>query len=54
MTNDETADSILMEEINYYLNGQQSLHEFYEWFVPETWDIHQWAPKIKSTQLNFA
>lgn len=31
-------------ELASYLNGNQSLREFYEWFAPETTDIHLWAP----------
>lgn len=26
-----------------YLQGKQTLQQFYEWFIPETTDAHQWA-----------
>jgi hypothetical protein len=35
----------IQEELADYLAGRQSLKEFASWFVPETWDIHLWAPR---------
>ena len=34
----------IQEELANYLTGGQSLDDFCDWFIPETWDIHQWAP----------
>lgn len=36
--------SSIRAELALYLNGEQSLGEFCDWFEPETWDIHLWAP----------
>lgn len=39
---------ILQDELTCYLAGEQSLSEFYHWFVPEAWDVHQWAsPRVQ-------
>ncbi len=29
----------IREEMNAYLGGEITLHEFYEWFMVETWDM---------------
>ena len=33
----------ISQELTAYLDGEQTLGEFSEWFYPETWNIHQWA-----------
>lgn len=41
----DKAAETLREELADYLAGKQSLRHFYNWFAPETTDIHLWAPK---------
>jgi hypothetical protein len=53
------TENAIRRKLHDYLNGKMSLREFRQWFVPETWDIEEWAPKdlqefIYSIKLLFA
>ena len=38
------AMKTLRNELLDYLTGKQSLQSFYDWFGPESTDVHLWAP----------
>jgi hypothetical protein len=49
----DDPETIIREELAAYLSGEQSLAEFSDWLIPETVDIHQWAPPT-TRQLVYA
>lgn len=36
-----SLDSNIREKLSSYLTGEISLHEFEDWFFPETWEVDQ-------------
>jgi hypothetical protein len=39
------CEAIIQSMIIDFIVGKLTLRDFRVWFVPATWDIHEWAPE---------